>query len=277
MRSLVLLVLVVVVCGVAARQSELRIPDGSVFKPRVTSPQPHEYLDLAALPTDFNWNDINGTTLTTTDLNQHIPQYCGSCWAHAAMSSLADRIKIKNGGRDAIPAIQTLINCGDAGSCEGGDSGLAFQWVAENGIPEVTCQAYEAKDNTCTAANICRNCDPTTKKCFAVTDYPVISVDQYGSVNGDAAIQAEIYARGPVACYIDADPLESYNDCSINSYAGASGINHAIQLAGWGVDNGQQYWWGRNSWGTYWGCAGWFRIVKGGAYRPGTCYWATPK
>jgi len=272
--------LIVVFCLVAvalARQSELKTRPGYVFKPRVTGPQPYEYLDAAALPDNFNWNNVNGTTLTTTDLNQHIPQYCGSCWAHAAMSSLADRIKIKSGGRDSIPAIQTLINCGDAGDCDGGDSGAAFEWVAENGIPELTCQQYEAQNNDCEAINICRNCDPTTKKCFAVTKYPVINIDQYGSVTGDSAIQAEIYARGPVACYIDADPLETYSDCSINMYSGAFSINHAIQLAGWGVDNGTKYWWGRNSWGTYWGCAGWFRIIRGGAYQPGTCYWATPK
>ena len=80
----------------------------------------HNSITLDDLPPSFDWNDVDGQSFITTDLNQHIPQYCGSCWAHAAMSSLADRIKIlrfyRGGGgsmpaakgrsRDVIPAIQ---------------------------------------------------------------------------------------------------------------------------------------------------------------------------
>ena len=55
-------------------------------------------------------------------------------------------------------------------------------------------------------------------------------------------------------------------------------FDHAIQLSGWGTDEatGIDYWIGRNSWGTYWGEHGFFRVVRGGAYNPIGCYWAVP-
>jgi hypothetical protein len=48
--------------------------------------------------------------------------------------------------RDVIPSIQVLINCGKAGTCNGGDSHFANGWIFNNGIPDVTCQQYQSKN-----------------------------------------------------------------------------------------------------------------------------------
>ena len=45
-------------------------------------------------PPEWFWGDVGGKNFLTQTKNQHIPQYCGSCWAQAATSSLSDRVKI---------------------------------------------------------------------------------------------------------------------------------------------------------------------------------------
>ena len=58
--------------------------------------------------------------------NQHVPQYCGSCFAHGTLSMLNDRLKIlKGGGMDVMLGRQTFLNCapllGYSAGCDGGD------------------------------------------------------------------------------------------------------------------------------------------------------------
>ena len=60
------------------------------------SPLPHETMKTEDLPDSFSWCDQG---LCTMSRNQHIPQYCGSCWAHGSISALGDRIKIARGGK----------------------------------------------------------------------------------------------------------------------------------------------------------------------------------
>ena len=246
------------------------------------------------IPDALDWNDVAGSALTTTDLNQHIPQYCGSCWAHAAVSSIADRLKIaryfapagagaqpevRGRSRDIIPSVQAIINCGDAGSCYGGDSLKAFAWIHRvGGVPDLTCQAYEARNaynassRECASGYaLCRTCSAQrtagggySTRCEPVARYPVVTVSEFGAVQTENDIVHELLAHGPVVCHINSTCIEPENWRGGIFEYDCPGHNHAVALSGWGVDAAtkERYWIVRNSWGTYYAEGGWFRIRR---------------
>jgi len=252
--------------AISARGTKVFHRPGQVLRD-VRSPEPKDYVDKASLPASWDWRNVNGQNLVTENLNQHIPQYCGSCWAHGSMSSIADRIKIQRKGAwpDINLAIQYILNCGSdsAGSCDGGSAEGAFAF-AQNGIPESTCLQYQAIDDSCSAINTCRNCvgPPGSGTCFAQKNYTKYYVDEYSDIQGVENIQAEIFARGPVAAGIDATVLENYTGGVITTTSPAN-IDHIVAIVGWGEENGVKYWIGRNSWGSYWGENGYFRLIRG--------------
>lgn len=73
----------------------------------------------------FNWCDPERTNHCTPSWNQHNPNYCGSCFAHGALSMIQDRMKIMKGGMDVQLSRQTFLNCapplGFSDGCGGGD------------------------------------------------------------------------------------------------------------------------------------------------------------
>jgi cathepsin X len=89
----------------------------------------------------------------------------------------------------------------------------------------------------------------------------------------------EIYARGPISCSIASTAeLHNYTGGIFEDKTGALELNHEISVVGWGVENGIPYWIGRNSWGTWWGENGFFRVVRGKNNMgiESNCTWATP-
>lgn len=274
-----------------------------IVQEHVVNRRPHEYLGLEEMPQEFTWCDRNGTNFCTMSRNQHLPQYCGSCWAHGAVSALADRIKIARNGKgvDINLSVQNMLNCGNAGSCHGGSVVGPYSWIHsiskrtgtgiayETANPYLACSSESQEgfcphaDTTCGAKNLrataftCSTFSENGGFCAALDHYPNATVAEYGQVRGAAKMMAEIYARGPITCGIDARPIGQYTGGIVTGPLN-SGTDHVVSIVGWGSENGQKHWIVRNSWGQYWGELGYLRVEMGknALSLEGGCAWAVP-
>ena len=229
----------------AARISEY-IPSVNIEDHLIT----HDNLNYLQLPQSFSWSNVDGTNYLTKNLNQHIPVYCGSCWAH--------------------------------GSCNGGDHLATYKAIKKYGsIPFEDCMIYQAcssdskepacqskTDFVCTPNNICRTCNTFSSyggTCNPITQYPNATIAEYGAVRGSLDMMTEIHKNGPIACGINAEEILDYNGGVHDLPNKPKMINHIISIVGWGYDEqiNKQYWIIRNSWGSYWGELGFMRLVLG--------------
>merc|ERR1719277_34176 len=273
---------------------------GVVWRGNSSARSSHEELPMLfveEMPESFSWCDKDGVNYCSMSRNQHIPQYCGSCWAHGAVSALADRVKIarKAQGIDINPSVQHLLNCGNVGSCHGGTVDGPYQWLLEvskqgAGISYETSQPYlactpESKegfcphvDTTCKPINVARTCGSFGAEggpCTGLSSYPNVSISDYGSISGAEAMMTEIFHRGPISCGIDANPLLNYEKGIIKTKG--EGVDHVISVVGWGSDpQDGMYWIVRNSWGEFWGEMGYVRVAKGALLVEDQCSWAVP-
>jgi len=277
---------------------------GSTAAVRVRSPLP-KYEDA---PAEWDVRAVGADKINyaSPSRNQHIPVYCGSCWAHGPTSALNDRFNLARKG--AWPQVflspQHLVNCMPPpvdksqgnGGCFGGDPAEVAPFLAAYGGVHETCQNYQAKnlydDFQCDAIGVCKNCDPS-KGCFPMgaplgsNNFTKYYPDEYGRINStDPAANAnqmvaEIGARGPISGSICVTPeFEAYTGGVFKDTTGCLSLDHSISIAGYGTDPDHgDYWIIRNSWGTYWGEDGWARVARG-INNLGieiTAEWATPK
>ncbi|XP_035824527.1 cathepsin Z, partial [Aplysia californica] len=139
---------------------------------------------------------------------------------------------------------QQVIDCGNAGSCGGGLPEGVYEYAHSVGIPDETCNNYQAKNQDCTGFNKCGTCT-TFGQCHTIKSFK--SPDSTKSFNTLCS------SLLPNSCLIDAtEKLHQYTGGIYSEYNPSAGPNHVVTISGWGVENGTEFWIVRNSWGTPW-------------------------
>ncbi|KAF0687342.1 Aste57867_20909 [Aphanomyces stellatus] len=248
-------------------------------------PTAAQVAEMDTFPKHFDWCERG---MCTTSWNQHIPIYCGSCFAHGALASANDRIKIlhaKLGWKrpDIMLGRQSFLNCapghGLSHGCKGGEPADVYEFMHVYGLPDETCLHYNATDyrkylnssnGTCPPEGYCINCmktpeSPNEPVCFPVTKVVRYRAKRYWRFSGEHAMLKELQ-KGPITCGLAVSPafVANYSAGIFRDTTNFTFLDHDVEIVGYGQDeDGVKYWRARNSWGTYWGEVGFFKIVRG--------------
>lgn len=239
------------------------------------------------LPASFDWRDMIQDPVA---LDQGA---CGSCYSVSTTSMISTRRKIalakaqgrltgrflQHSNRDAgehksriaidaedVLSPQDVLNCSPENQgCEGGYPFLVGWEAARFGIARDRDERYRGKDvqGACKA-----ELSRVKAKGFGYVG------GHYGAGSNDALMR-DIYENGPATVGLDAPSnLFTYRSgvfqCHKTKHEGTNlkdlrpweATNHAVLVYGWGVEKDQPYWLLKNSWGTFWGENGFFKIPR---------------
>ena len=183
---------------------------------------------------------------------------CGSCWIFGAVAPLEYQI---NKDSDEIVSLseQQYLDCvceeGGGNGCGGGWPTAAYSWTINNNnmiAREDEYDPYNGVDGPC-----------KTDTKTGMGDYRLIgySYIQNGDEGMEKAVANPKY--GVISCAIGVSgSFYSYGD-GVYYAEGCSSVNHAVDVVGYGVLDGEQYWNVRNSWGHWWGDNGYIKMRRG--------------
>lgn len=222
------------------------------------------------IPPQFDWRNYNNGDWTTPIRNQ---DGCGSCWAFAAVGALESIINIRSASPnfDIDLSEQYILSCLPlAGSCDGGYTYYAFQYIMDNtpngnyhnGIIPESCLPYQADDTIPCS----EKCDDWVSQLTPIKDYGILYNPSI------AEIKQILVNDGPVAAHMTVYS-DFYNyDGGIYTHQSETVVGgHAVVIVGYNDSLG--YWICKNSWGTSWGEDGWFKIAFGDSNIGIQIYW----
>ncbi len=230
-----------------------------------SNPKPGEIVltsvptDGGSLPTFFDWRNVHGENYLTPVRSQG---GCGSCWAFAAVAAVEGNALayLNKPNLDLDLSEQDILSCSNAGSCGGGSSSTALDYIKNDGVSLESCFNYQAKDED-DGVYCSDKCSDWQNDAWSVNNVYYVSsptedeiksaILNYGSLSVSFKVYSDFYSY-------DSGVYEPTTD----SHSGW----HAVSMVGFGTENGKDYWLCKNSWGTGFGIDGYFKIKRG------TCY-----
>jgi hypothetical protein len=177
---------------------------------------------------------------------------CGSCWSFA-ITGVVEAMHARKSGVRAYLSTQQLVDCdSNNGGCNGGDFYYASNYVKSKGIMREADYKYTASKGTCKYT--------TRKPLRRILSYQFCS-NYWGTNRCSPDKVYSLLRNGPLMVGIDGGQGLQYYSSGIFT-ATCSEDNHAVILAGYGVENGTEYWLVRNSWSPSWGESGYVRVKR---------------
>jgi len=216
--------------------------------------------------------DISGSKLTADSIDWVNSGYlqtpiknqggCGSCWAFATIATL-EMLYTKTYGKAERFSEQHLVDCdhvsqisqvGNYG-CKGGWPSRALTYTGWYGTQLEDHYPY----------------DGVQKGCRYNSAYQIFKNKSHVSLTwlSESELKTAVNEH-VVSVTIFAGPMQHYQHGIYNG-ACDGGNNHAVNIVGYGTDGGMPYWRLRNSWDTWWGEQGYFRLARNVATRRGQC------